>query len=323
MGEDRTRTVAVAAAQGGVISAAQLRASGLSDGGIAHRVRARRLFRVRRGVYSLSPYVDVWGRRWAAVLQVDPLGAQGAMLSHRSAGEVHGIATPRGGRIDVTIPGVGGRTVAGLRLHRARSLRPGDVVTVRGLRVTSVPRTVLDLAGTENDDVVRRLIREGEFQGLLPVGAMTAAATDRGGHPGVGRVRRVDPATHEAALPQTPLEDALAALIRRLPLPSPTAQLPIITAAGTRYRADFAWPQWRLIAEADGRAAHARASRLDEDHARDADLSADGWLTMRFTRVQVFEDAQTAGDRIVRTAFSRGWVPGREIEPVRRGRRAA
>lgn len=316
----------MAAAQSGIVSAVQLRANGLGDSGIAHRVRARRLFRVRRGVYALSPYVDVWGQRWAALLAVDPAGALGAVVSHRSAAEVHGTVTAPGPLFEVTVPGDSRRTVAGVRTHRARSLRPDDTTTVRGLPVTSMPRTVLDLAGMQDDDAVRRVIREAEYLGRLPAGAMSAAIRDRGGHPGVARVRRVDPATREAALLQTPLEDELAALIRRLPLPAPVAQMSIATSTGARYRPDFAWPQWRLIAEADGRAAHVRATSLELDRARDADLAADGWLTLRFTRTQVLTDAPAVEDRLLRTACVRGWVPGRDVgrgrPVVRRSRRA-
>lgn len=316
MAEDRARTAALAAAQSGVVSAAQFRASGLGDSGIAHRVRVRRLFRVRRGVYALSPYVDVWGQRWAALLAVDPVGALGAVLSHRSAAEAHGITAATGSLVEVTVSGDSRRVAAGVRVHRARSLRRSDTTLVRGLPVTSTPRTVLDLAGTEGDDAVRRVIREAEYLGRLPAGAMRAAIRDRGGHPGVARIRRVDPATHEADLMQTPLEDELAALVRCLPLPPPVAQMSIATSTGARYRPDFAWPRWRLIAEADGRAAHVRALSLESDRARDADLAADGWLTLRFTRTQVLTDASAVEDRLLRTAFVRGWIPGRE---ARRG----
>jgi very-short-patch-repair endonuclease len=97
-------------------------------------------------------------------------------------------------------------------------------------------------------------------------------------------------------------------------------QLPIVTTTGSRYRPDFAWPQWRLIAEADGRAAHVRASRLDADRARDADLAGEGWLTLRFTRIQVLAEAAIVEDRLLRTAFARGWVPGRDGSAAARPR---
>jgi hypothetical protein len=303
---DNARIAALAVRQGGVVSAAQLKDCGLSGSGIAYRVSTHRLFAVRRGVYALAPIVDAQGRRWAAILAVDPARA---VLSHWSAAELHGFsATPRGG-FDVTLPGTGGRRVCGLRMHRARSLRDDDVVVVQGLPVTSPSRTILDLAARADDATVRRLIREAEFVGCLKTGALMSAVRGRGGHAGVARVRRVDPATREADLAQTPLEDDLAALLARLPLPPPVAQYPVTTSFGERYRVDFAWPQWRLAVEADGRSAHARSSAWESDRARDADLSADGWLTMRFTRLQVLGESSRVGDRVIRTALRRGWVP--------------
>lgn len=302
---DDGRLAVFARGQGGLVTAAQLKACGLSSSGIAYRVRTHRLFVVRRRVYALTPVVDVNGLRWAAVLAA---GADAA-LSHWSAADVHGFSTGRRAEPDVTVPGTGGRPIDGLRVHRARRLRDGDVVLVDGLRVTSPSRTILDIAAGANDTTLRRLIREAEFVGCLRIGDLAAAVAGRGGHAGVGRIRRVDPATREMALAQTPLEDAMAALIDRLPLPAPLVQHPVGAGFGAGYRADFAWPLWRLIVEADGRAAHARASSLESDRARDADLSAHGWLVLRFTRIQVLTEQSRVGDRIVRTALQRGWVP--------------
>jgi very-short-patch-repair endonuclease len=184
-------------------------------------------------------------------------------------------------------------------------------VAVRGLRVTSAERTILDVACQASDDVVRRLIREAEFVGALRAGALAAAVEGRSGHPGVGRIRRVDPHTVEAALRQTPLEDELEALIRTTPLPAPERQLRLAGVLGGHFRADFAWPQFRLIAEADGRDAHARASALETDRRRDADLAATGWTTMRFTRTQVVVTPDDVRRQLTAAASCRGWLEPR------------
>jgi very-short-patch-repair endonuclease len=167
---------------------------------------------------------------------------------------------------------------------------------------------VLDVAARAADAVVRRLIREGEFLGLLPAGEMQRVVAAHPRHPGAGRVRRVDPATSEEALSQTPLEDVLEGLITVLPLPPPERQVVLQGISGKTYRVDFGWPALRLAAEADSRSAHERASSLTSDRFRDNDLSAIGWLTMRFTAAQLDVGRADSGRQLVAAAANRGWL---------------
>jgi predicted transcriptional regulator of viral defense system len=72
----------IAARQHGVVTQAQLLASGLSPSGISRRVAAGRLTRIHRGVYAVGhPGLSQHGRWVAAVLAC----GEGAVLSHRSA----------------------------------------------------------------------------------------------------------------------------------------------------------------------------------------------------------------------------------------------
>jgi very-short-patch-repair endonuclease len=305
---DERRLAALARRQGGLVSTAQLEACGLSRSGVRHRVAAGRLFRVRRGVYALGPVLDSWSSYWSAVLAV---GVETAALSHWSAAAAQGFAPADRGRTHVTVPVCGGRSAAGLRIHQARNLRAGDLVRVRGLRATGPARTVLDIAGEADDGVVRRVIREAEFVGALRPGHLTAAIDGRGGHPGVGRIRRVDPHTVESALGQTPLEDELDALIQTTALPEPHRQYRLKGPLGDDFRADFAWPEFRLIAEADGRSAHVRVSAMTSDRRRDAEMAAAGWLTMRFTRAQVVVTPEEVRRQLTGAASCRGWTTRR------------
>lgn len=302
--------------QAGVVSAPQLAAFGVSSAVVARRVAAGRLFRVRYRVYAVSPYLDIWGRRWAALLSL----SGESVLSHWSAAALHGLVPEPAGAPHVTLVGIGRRRVAGINVHRTREWRPRDVVRVRGLRVTGVERTILDIAPRSSERVVRRVIREAEFLGLLPAGAMALALQNRPGSPGVRAVRHADPASRPSALRLTPIEDDLARLIAGLPTPPPTTQFPLV-GQNARYRADFAWPALRLLVEADSRVAHARPSSFEADRARDADLAATGWLTLRFTTAQIRDAPGEVEDRIVRTAMSRGWEAGEPRHPARPGQR--
>ncbi|HET9120291.1 MAG TPA: type IV toxin-antitoxin system AbiEi family antitoxin domain-containing protein [Solirubrobacterales bacterium] len=85
----------LAAHQHGVVSVQQLYAAGLSSSTVGDRVNAGRLHRVHRGVYAIGhPHLSDRGRWLAAVLA----SGKGAVLSHRSAGELWGIlGHPPGG----------------------------------------------------------------------------------------------------------------------------------------------------------------------------------------------------------------------------------
>lgn len=96
----------------------------------------------------------------AAVLASGPE----AVLSHWSAAHLWMIRPNSRSRIDVTVPH---RSRSSKPIRRHISVVPGDERTVEeGVPVTSVPRTILDLAATEDADTVQNLIRESEFRQL-------------------------------------------------------------------------------------------------------------------------------------------------------------
>jgi len=96
----------------------------------------------------------------AAVLASGP----DAVLSHRSAAALWKLREDSRAAINVTTP------------HRSRSWRhicrhvsslfPDEVTSKEGIPVTTVPRTILDLAATEPLDEIKRLLREMEFRQL-------------------------------------------------------------------------------------------------------------------------------------------------------------
>jgi predicted transcriptional regulator of viral defense system len=87
---------------------------------------------------------------------------EAAAISHRSAAHLHGLLSTTATRIDVSSPRRLTPTRT-LRPHQTRTLAPIDVVTVDGIPVTSVARTLLDLATVAPQRHIERALDQAEI----------------------------------------------------------------------------------------------------------------------------------------------------------------
>ena len=171
----------LAGRQWGVRRCAQLRALGI---GRARRCScgrtAGRLHRVHRGVYAVGHrMLRPEGHRLAAVLACGP----GAVLSHRSAAAHWGLLATSQQRIDVTAPR-GRHGVPGIRLHTSRSLDAQDTTSHEGIPITTVHRTLLDLAATVRDDQLERALAQAMYLQLYDQRAIDDVIARSNGHRG-------------------------------------------------------------------------------------------------------------------------------------------
>src|SRR5438874_911801 len=143
----------LAEVQHGVVSRDHLLRAGMTRDAIKHRRRRGRLQRLYRGVFAVGhTNLTADGWRMAAVLAAGP----GAVLSHRGAGAHWQIW--RSEFIEVTLVRRR-RQFQGVRVHELPL--PADEVTIeRGVPVTTVPRTLFDLAAVLPRRHVERAINE-------------------------------------------------------------------------------------------------------------------------------------------------------------------
>ena len=265
----------LAARQHGVVARRQLEALGFTAPGIKHRVACGRLHPVHRGVYAVG-HASLAPRGWqlAAVLAC---GA-GALLSHRSAAALWGLLPTARPLMDVT-SGRSRRGGRGIALHRVRRLDPSDRAKRDGIPVTSVARTLLDLADVVPPTLLERAFEEAERLSLLDACAI-AAACDRGvGRRGVTRLRALVTAHRPpVALIRSELERRFVGLCRRARLPLPAMN---VVVAGLEV--DAVWPDRRLVVELDGHAFHRTTAAFERDRERDATLALAGFRVVRFT----------------------------------------
>ena len=264
---------ALAGVQYGVVTRQQLRDLGVGDTGIRERLRTKRLHRIHRGVYAVGHSALPARAHWmAAVLAC----GDGAVLSHTAAGAHHQLRASSASRVDVTVPRrSGSRHQHGIRLHRSGRLTPEDVTVRDGIPITTVARTLLDLADVLQRPALKRAIDEAEYLRLLDMTAVIAAV-DR--NPGRRGARLLEVAKGPLELTKSALEDRFLALVERHGLPRPKAGARI-----EGYEVDFYWPEANLIVELDGFAAHGTRSRFESDRLRDRRLWQAGKRTVRLT----------------------------------------
>src|SRR5215208_5665923 len=142
--------------QYGVVARAQLLAQGLGADAIDLRLQRKRLHPLYRGVYAVGQRQLRREARWmAAVLAYGP----GTVLSHRAGGAHWQMVRERGGA-EVTIPSAR-RSRPGIRVHQARLPRD-EITTHNGIPITTVPRTLFDLAAVVPQRELERAINEAE-----------------------------------------------------------------------------------------------------------------------------------------------------------------
>jgi very-short-patch-repair endonuclease len=282
----------LAARQWGVVSSGQLRACGVSRSAAEKAVRAGRLHCLYRGVYAVGhTRLGREGRYMAAVLAC---GA-GAVLSYRSAAAWWGLLQTEQARIDVTSPH-GRHAIAGVRRHQARSLAPHDTTTHQGMPITSVARTLLDLAATARPDRLERALAQAERLQLYDHKAIRDVLDRSNGHR--GRVALSKATAQEPKLTRSEVEAIFLSLVRLAGLPEPQANVPLTALGHLRLDPDFCWPTHRLVVETDGWETHRTRSAFRRDRRKDAALVASGYRVMRFTYDDVTTDAATVVERL-------------------------
>jgi very-short-patch-repair endonuclease len=278
---------ALARRQHGLVTRAQLKAAGFTRSAVDHRLRTGRLWRAYPGVFAVGRAELTREAGWLAAV----LACGGdAALSHLSAAalwEIRERRPPK--RPQVSVPTqVGRRAPRGIELHRVATLRPNDVTERNAIPVTTLPRTLADLAAVLDDKQLKSAVRQSERIHRLDLAQLRVSLDDfprTSAHH--ARLRRLLDA-YVPATTDSELEAAFLELCVDHGLPMPATQVPI-----GRYRVDFLWPGLGLVVETDGRAAHDGFIAFREDRVRDRALEAAGFEVLRFAGAEVLREPKS------------------------------
>ena len=273
------RVAEIAARQHGRIRADQLIACGLDHAAIRRRVAKGHLHREHVGVYAVGhPGATLHASIMAAVLA----GGEGARASRWSSATLHGYVRWDGRRIDVSVPGSGGRSRAGIRFHRPRLMDPRDSTRVHGIPTTTAARALLEIAPQLSDRRLKRAVRQAQAEGATNVRQIADVLRRANGHKATHRLAAI--IATGAAPTYSGDEDVVLDLLLGAGFAHPDVNRRLVVR-GNAYYPDLRWPAQRLIVEIDS-AWHDGALANELDAERQADLEADGERVLRTTAGQ-------------------------------------
>jgi very-short-patch-repair endonuclease len=223
----------------------------------------------------------------AAVLAAGP----DALLSHWSAAALWKVRPSSRSRIDVTVTH---RSRSSNGIYRHISVLPGDERAIEeGIPVTSVHRTIFDLAASVSVDEVVAMIKEAEYLNRFDRLSLPDLLERYPGKRGSRKVRfALQRITEEpSGRKRSKLEERFAPFLRRHHLPLPRFNDWILLGA-KRYQVDCHWPNLRRIVELDGWEGHRTRSAFREDRARDRALTAAGYSVTRLTWNQLDDEPE-------------------------------
>ena len=261
----------------GVVTRSELLHAGLTSGEIRQRLEDGQLTSIHRGVYRVGHVAPSTEARYLAAVKA--CGAR-ALLAGRAAAHLWRLIRGSAPQPEVLTPN--DRRVSGVRIHRARRTRLADTGRRQGIPITTVPRTLVDLASSLSEPALARACHEaGVLYRTTPrqVEAVLRRLPNATGRPKLERVLR-----GEVPVTLSRLESRFLNLLRGVGLPPPITNRPV-----GAYRLDCRWPDCRLSVELDSYRFHNSRHSWDRDRLREREARARGDEFRRYSWSDVFE----------------------------------
>jgi hypothetical protein len=254
--------------------------AGVSAAEIKHRLGTGALIRVHRGVFRV-------GHR-AASIEAGYLAAvkacgEGALLAGRAAAYHFGLLKGPPSLPEVLT--MTERRIKGVITRRSRRTEPRDATNWRGIPVTTVPRTVVDLAAVLPSAALAPACHEAEVRYLVTPSAVEAVLARRENSPGARELRRL--LWGEVPVSLSPLESAFIARLRDAGLPIPQTNRRV-----GGHRVDCRWPEHLLTVELDGYRYHHTRHAWEQDRQREREARARGDEFRRYSWADVTEEPE-------------------------------
>jgi hypothetical protein len=266
----------IATAAKGVVTRAELLRAGVTQKQIRHRLRIGALHVEFPGVYRVGHRAQNVESRYLAAVRAC---GEGTILAARAAAYVYRLmkgSAPRPEVITLTE-----RRVPGIITHRSRVPLGPDATTYHGIPITTVARTLIDLAAVLGEDELAWACHQAGVRHDTTPNHVEQVLRRRRTSPGAGKLRRVT--SGEVKVTLSKLERRFLGRLREAGLPLPITNRP----AGGR-RVDCRWPEHKLTVELDGYRYHRSRYAWEQDRRREREARARGDDFRRYTWDDVF-----------------------------------
>ncbi|MGH2694801.1 MAG: endonuclease domain-containing protein [Actinomycetota bacterium] len=210
-----------------------------------------------------------------------------SVLSFGAAGRIRGWWDFEDDPVELSTTGARRAVGLGFTVHHCDDYVLEGREIVKGLPVTSVPRTITDLAGVRDFRAQRALdgaLRKGTDLGTFWLFHDREWTT---GRRGIAILRTwLQERTPGLAATDEDLREDLLVIIRKAGLPEPVQEYSFVLPSGP-IRFDLAYPERRLAIEGDGYAVHGDLGAFNDDRQRDVEAGLFGWVVLRFTWAQI------------------------------------
>jgi hypothetical protein len=298
------RVARIAAEQFGLITVAQLYGLGLTYTEVRGRVRRGRLFPLHRGVYAVGrDDISPRGHLRAAVFAVNDKG----FLSHNTSLAAQGLRKIDTHNIHVTVIASSTPKRPGLIIHRTASAPHRSEIRDRfGLRYSSLPRALVEIAPDERPAELLRLVTVGIHKNIVDIRSIGETIARHERRPGVGILqsalgRYLDTADRSSGL-EVDFDDYCSS-DSRIPCYEKNVRM-------GPYEFDVVFREQKLIVELDGRPYHVALRDMENDRAKDIWAQRQGMMIMRITDFTWEHDRAQAIEDLLGLLALGGWIPG-------------
>ncbi len=272
----------VAKKQHGAISWRQLQLLSFKRWQIKRRVRSGEWIRELPGVWRLSWAEPTWMQKvWCASLW----GGTEALISHRAAARLWELDGIESEGVELIAPNRLRRKPGWLCTHQTFPVPREVRRTKNGVPLTSPSRTLVDLAGAVNEETLQRALEHAIRRKIVSLTAIRRILrfVPARGKAGTGTLGRLLDGGVWSIETQSELERSALALFRQSGLPKPECQYTVVGGNQRLGTVDFAWPEARVIVEAEGFQFHSGRRAWEHDIARYNRLTLQGWTVLRLT----------------------------------------
>jgi Transcriptional regulator, AbiEi antitoxin len=263
--------------QKGVVAREELLAAGVSSSAITRRLAKGSLIIVFRGVYRVGHAAPSAEADYLAAVKAC---GDGAVLCGRAAAWLWDLLRGNAPPAEVAVGGE--RLIEGIATTRSRV--PADEATLRrGIPVTTIARTLVDLAAVLSEEQLARAFHEANVRYRTQPDDVEAVLARRPKTKGAAALRRVVRGDTSVVLSR--MEKAFPKLLAANGLP-----LPITTRPAGAHYVDCRWPEFKLTVELDSYRYHSTRHAWEQDRAREREAYARGDQFRRYTYADVCED---------------------------------